>query len=106
MKKLTIFLAILSVSIVAMAQDEEKNPNEMRTLFGNGSSNGAYGAVSIGYASIGKRDAVVLGMSGAWIMNHSFAMGVAGNAFISDFKFDENGSFKFLMQLFGFTIIT
>jgi hypothetical protein len=89
MRKLYAILVLLSISIVMLAQDEQKDPNEIRTILGYGGTNGAYGGISVGYASIDKLDAVVMGMSGAWIINHSFAIGAAGSAFISDFKYDD-----------------
>jgi hypothetical protein len=62
----------------------------MRTVLGSNTNSGGYGGVSVGYASIDSRDAVTMGCSGAWIINHSFALGMAGTAFISDFRFDDN----------------
>jgi hypothetical protein len=89
MKKLLIYLIMLSYTIVLIAQEEQKDPNEIRTLLGSGGKNGAYGSVSLGYTGVESRDAIVMGMSGAWIINHSFALGMSGSAFISDFRYDN-----------------
>ena len=90
MKKILFSITLLSYAIVITAQDDQKDPNEIKTILANGFKSGGYGGISVGYASVDKRDAVVMGASGAWIINHSLALGMSGTAFISDNKFDNN----------------
>ncbi|WP_319482558.1 hypothetical protein [uncultured Draconibacterium sp.] len=86
MKKLTLLLTILLVAGFAFAQDDYHN-NEVETIFSNQKSNGGYGAFSVGYTQIDGRDAMVAGARGAFIFDHSFAIGLAGYGFVNDMEY-------------------
>jgi hypothetical protein len=58
--------------------------NEIRTLTGNGYSNGFYMGLNSSYSQIYKQDAFNIGASVAWIANHSLALGFAGKGFFSE----------------------
>lgn len=89
MKKTAILIILLIATVSAFGQEQD---NEIKTLFGNSAprSNGGYGAVSTGYTKIGDRDAILIGGRGAWLINHSFGLGLAGHGFLSEFKLDES----------------
>lgn len=86
MKRLTILVAILLVAGFAFAQDDYYN-NEIETIFSNKRSNGGYGAFTIGYTTIDGRDAMVAGARGAFILDHSLAIGLAGYGFVNDLEY-------------------
>jgi hypothetical protein len=66
------------------AQNIGNNNDSYRTIFGNNTSNGAYGSFSMGYTRIGDYHGFLSGYKGAWITGHSLAIGVAGNAFVTE----------------------
>ena len=69
----------------AFTQDDVYyNDDEMQTIFSQKRSNGAYGAFSLGYSQIDGKDAFVTGARGAFIINHSLAIGIGGYGFIND----------------------
>lgn len=88
MKKKTIVLSIIIcfATLSLFAQEKEKiNSNEIRTLAGNNiTSNGFYAGLSFGYSQIDQKDAFLSNVRLAWIINHNFAIGVAGSGFVSD----------------------
>ncbi|WP_372651100.1 hypothetical protein [Draconibacterium sp.] len=86
MKTLTLLLAFLMAAGFAFAQDDYQN-HEVETIFSNQRSNGGYGAFTIGYTQIDGRDAMVAGARGAFIFDHSFAIGVAGYGFVNDLEY-------------------
>lgn len=87
MKKIGILFFLLSISKIAFSQEEEQyhDEDEFQTILGNNSHNGGYGALTLGYAAINDRDAVVMGARGAWVINHGFAIGLGGAGFMNDF---------------------
>lgn len=89
MKKTTITLLLLFFATAVFAQDREEP--EIKTLFGSSGirSNGGYGGVTTGYTRVGDRDAIMIGGKGAWIVNHSIGIGLAGYGFLSEYKFDS-----------------
>jgi len=88
MKRTTLTLVLLLLGLTTMAQ--EKESTSMRTLFGNSGirSNGGYGAVTTGYTKMDGLDALVIGGRGAWVVNHSVGIGLAGYGFMSEQKLD------------------
>lgn len=62
----------------------EKTSDEIKTILGHAKSNGGYGAFSVRYNEIDSEDGLCIGFRGAWIMNHSFALGVAGYGFFNE----------------------
>jgi hypothetical protein len=104
MKKLVILLiAIVFLAPQVFAQEEEleekekvskkdldQQSDEMQTLFGKRKSNGGYGAISIGYSAIDNRHALHFGARGAWVIQHSFAIGFGGTGFLNEYHYDVN----------------
>ncbi|HPE56400.1 MAG TPA: hypothetical protein P5514_09155 [Bacteroidales bacterium] len=90
MKTLFSLMLTLLFAGTLFAQEENKNPQEYKTLFGNQQmSNGAYGGLSINYTQIDKKDAMLVGARGAWIINHSLALGFGGYGFANDLKYEK-----------------
>lgn len=87
MKKTVLFIVMFLSAISVFAQD---GGSEIKTLFGNNGnrSNGGYGGVSTAYSRIGGRDAILIGGRGAWLVNHSFGLGLAGSGFLTEYKMD------------------
>lgn len=104
MKKLVILLiAIVFLAPQAFAQEEElvekekqskkdlrKQNDEMQTLFGKRRSNGGYGAISMGYSTIDNKHSFHFGARGAWVIQHSFAVGFGGTGFLNEYHYDVN----------------
>ena len=86
MKKLTILFALVMATAFAFAQEENEN-DEIRTVFSNRKSNGAYGAVSMGYSQIDGQDALITGARGAFIVDRSFAIGLGGYGFVNNLDY-------------------
>lgn len=90
-KVIPIFFALL-MGITAIAQEDSQ---EMKTLFNNNSngkiSNGGYGSFSVGYTEINSQSSILLGGRMAWIANHHFALGLAGNGFLNNLGKEYNG---------------
>jgi hypothetical protein len=89
MKKILISVFLLSLTISAFSQEDERE--DFQTLFGESGSNGGYGAFSFGYASIAGKDAAVFGGQGAWILSHFLAIGIGGNGLASNLNSDTAG---------------
>ncbi|MPM70022.1 hypothetical protein SDC9_116973 [bioreactor metagenome] len=99
MKK--IFLTIATVAMLAFAAfAQEENNNEIRTLLGSKPhSNGGYIGLGGGYTQISGKDAFTTTFRGAWIIDHGFAIGVAGTGFSNDlYVGHESGSNYSSMQ--------
>ena len=86
MKKLTIILSLLMVFSFAKAQDNYES-DQIQSIFTRKKSNGGYGAFSLGYAQIDGRDALVAGARGAFIFDHSLAIGLGGFGFVNNLNY-------------------
>lgn len=78
---LTLFL--FGATAISLAQEDE----EMKLLFKpkhDKSTNGGYGAFQFGWTQLNGKNAITVGGRGAWVANHYFALGLAGNGFFSD----------------------
>lgn len=86
MKKVT-FLVLLCITLplISPAQERERRvlSNKVRTIVARDRLDGWYAAFNLGYTPIDERNSVVFGLRGGWLMGHSFTLGLAGNAFIS-----------------------
>lgn len=93
MKTTILFVALLLVCSFVNAQDEYSN-DQIQTIFSKNRSNGGYGALTMSYSNIGGRDAFVSGARGAFIFDHSFAIGLGGYGFVNnlDYNYYYNGS--------------
>ncbi|MCK4664165.1 MAG: hypothetical protein KAT68_14955 [Bacteroidales bacterium] len=100
MKKITyiILALLLSTSVFSQVEEPEevekqKKPkkersDEIQTLFGNVDSHGGYGAITLNYSQINKKDALVIGGRMAWVIGHNMAVGLGGVGFFNDFTYD------------------
>ncbi len=70
-------------------ENKEKPRDEIRTLFGNDITHGGYGAVTMGYTQMDDKDAWIVGGRAAWIINHSFALGVGGYGLANDIPLEQ-----------------
>ncbi len=86
MKKVLIsFSAILLLTLVSTAQNDSIRSSEIKTLFGNRDhSNGWYVGLGGGYSQIDGHNAFTTSFRSAWIINHSFAIGLAATGFSND----------------------
>jgi len=96
MKKIVLLFGLSVITTLIFAQEAEKkqkkerNPNEIQTLFDNDgyTSHGGYGAINMFYTQLGTgenaRSAFVSGIKGAWIIDHTFEIGIDANSFISE----------------------
>jgi len=90
MKNLFLFLFVFAFAIPVFAQTEnndttENTNKEIRTIFGNRTpSHGGYGAITTNYTDLQGQDGLVMGVRGAWIINHSISLGVAGYGFFNE----------------------
>lgn len=91
MKKLINLLLLLSIVVFSNAQDNYQN-DEIKTIFSKNRSNGGYGALTVGYSEIGGRDALVTGARGAFIFDHSFAIGLGGFGFVNNLDYNNHSN--------------
>lgn len=100
MKKITILLVfgiLFNFSFAGNKKDFD-DETQMGTLFNKHRSNGGYGAISLNYSEIDGKDAFIMGARGAWIIDHSFAIGIGGYGFINDIDTDrifDNDDFEY-----------
>ena len=87
MKHLALLLILGFGSLLVMGQDE--NSDDISTIFSKDRKNGGYGALSFSYSEIDGKDAFIMGARGAWIIDHSFAIGLGGYGFINDINYDN-----------------
>ena len=87
--KNTILLIIFILAFsFAKAQDSYQN-DEVRTIFSKNRSNGGYGAFTMSYSNIGGYDALVTGGRGAFIFDHSLALGFGGYGFVNNLDYNS-----------------
>ncbi len=83
--KRTIFLLLISILTLQIQAQDQRTSNEFRTVLGPGCSHGGYGSLDFRYGIIDKRDAMVVGGRGAWVINHALSLGIAGYGFFTDY---------------------
>ena len=86
MKKLTL-LIFLGLGFLCATAQEYKENDQISTIFSKNRKNGGYGALSFNYTQIDGKDAFMMGARGAWIIDHSFAIGLGGNGFVNDINY-------------------
>jgi len=97
MKTIFTILALGLAVSAAFAQDDNFRDDEIQTIFSKHKSNGGYGAFTLGYSQIDGKDAFVSGGRAGFILDHSFAFGVAGYGFVNNpeyHHFDEENIFR------------
>jgi hypothetical protein len=87
MKTLLLLIFIGAGFFCATAQ--ENNDDQISTIFSKNRKNGGYGALYTGYTQIDSKDAFLMGARGAWIIDHSFAIGLGGCGFMNDWDFHD-----------------
>lgn len=88
MKTITLLLALVLATATTFAQDDYYN-DEIQTIFSKRKSNGGYGAFTMGYSQIDGRDALITGARGAFIFDHSFAIGIGGYGFVNNLDYNS-----------------
>lgn len=88
MKKIAILLSLILIVSLTKAQDNYQN-DQIQTIFSKNRSNGGYGAFTISYSEIGGRDALVTGGRGAFIFDHSLAIGLGGFGFVNNLDYNS-----------------
>jgi hypothetical protein len=84
MKTITLLLLLGLGVLFASAQERMEDDDEITTIFSKNKSNGGYGALSFSWTEIENKNAFLVGARGAWIIDHSFAIGLGGCGFIND----------------------
>lgn len=75
---------ILGFGFLLSTAQENKENDQISTIFSKNRQNGGYGALSFSYTQIDGKDAFLMGARGSWIIGHSFAIGLGGCGFIND----------------------
>jgi len=103
-KTILIITTTLIMTGASYAQNTENNSagkdESIKTIFGNKKlSHGGYGALTIGYSQIDRKDAFTAGFRCAWIIGHSFAIGVGGTGYCNDLYVDNStGSQEYSLE--------
>jgi hypothetical protein len=82
-----ILIAVFTVHLAQAQEKAEKDQIEYRTLFKNKdkkTAHGGYAALTFGYTDVDSKAAMHVGGRLAWVINHSFAFGVAGKGFFNN----------------------
>ncbi len=76
--------AVLALPFTSVGQSTDEPP--MRTLLGEGHElhHGGWGAPTATYTRILDQDAMLVGVRGAWIINHRFSLGLAGHGLVTN----------------------
>jgi len=86
LKCLLIFITLISTSSVSSYAQEMMESDE-GFMDVDSMENGGYGAPAFKMTRLNGTDAVLTGARGAWIMNHSFALGGAGYVLANNVDF-------------------
>ncbi|MCF8368869.1 MAG: hypothetical protein K9G76_07480 [Bacteroidales bacterium] len=90
MKKTAILFMLFFFTIGLFAQEENKNNQEYRTLFGSENiSHGGWGGLSVNYTQIGGADAILVGAKGGWLINHGVTIGIGGYGISNNLYYDK-----------------
>ena len=83
----------------------QENQNEYKTIFNKKGDkkidNGGYGAFGAGYTQIDGKNAMVLSFKGAWVIDHKFALGLAGYSFFNNLDKTTSSDDYFLAGGYG-----
>jgi len=93
-KIILLFIASIAISASVFAQTDstttvsttENSGWEQKTLFSSGNgklTSGFYGGLMMRYGQIDGDGSFFMGGKGAWIINHSFGLGLAGNGMMN-----------------------
>lgn len=91
MKKISSIVMMMLFVFGLAAQEDNKNEQEYRTLFGGDkTTHGGYGGLSVNYSQIDGKDAILVGARGAWVINHGIALGIGGYGFANDMSYEKS----------------
>ena len=94
MKTSVLFLVLLC-SLPLFAQEE--------TLVGSSSvDHGGYGALVVKFTPVNNKLGILVGGRGGWIINHTFAIGMAGYGLVNDIPAKGTGPFGQQYLNFGY----
>ena len=89
MKRLLIILFMIPATIMA-----QENQNEFKSIFNKKSDqkvdHGGFVSFGLAYSQIDGRDAINMSISGAWLINHSVALGFSGTGFFNNLDKSNN----------------
>ncbi|MDX9881824.1 MAG: hypothetical protein RBS73_07130 [Prolixibacteraceae bacterium] len=89
MKQFTLLVIFALACQIALAGNKkDQDDYTMGTLFNQSRNNGGYGALSLNYSQIDHKDAFIMGARGAWVIDHSLALGLGGYGFINGIDTD------------------
>lgn len=89
-KTISFWLLAFILSFSSFAQTDGSTDDGVKTLFGNKSrSHGGYAGLGVGYTQIDGQDAFTTTFRGAWIIDHSFAIGISATGFSNDLYIDH-----------------
>lgn len=94
-KAIKLFPALLllgALMIPAALTAQHNYHNNQRTLFGNKRcvSHGGYGALTVHYTTFqDDQNGILVGGRGAWVMNHGFALGLAGYGLVNSIEYSD-----------------
>lgn len=102
MKHLAIILFSIIIPLATLAQE---NQNEYKTVFNKKSDqkieHGGFGSFGLGYSQIDGRDALNIKFNGAWLIDHSIALGIAGSGFFNNLDKSAGGNQDYLGGGYG-----
>lgn len=85
MKKLFLFAGFAIAAVVLVAQNDSTRNQEIKTLFGSKPhSHGGFASLGVGYSQIDQQDAFTSTFRGAWLIDHTFAIGISATGFSND----------------------
>ena len=98
-------LTMVIMSICTTTVLAQENQNEYRSIFNKKSdqhiASGGYGSFGIGYTTIDSKEAVILNIKGAWVINHSVALGLAGYGFFNNLDKSNTNPDQYLAGGYG-----
>jgi len=87
-KKLTITIVLSAFFIAGNAQENQNNQSEYTSIFskddGTRVAHGGYGSIGFGYSNIDDKDALLVSLKGAWVIDHKIALGFAATGFMNN----------------------
>ena len=83
------FITLMSLNLNAQETDKTQTKKEYKTLFSDSDGHidhGFFGGVNVAYSQIDAKPAISIGGRIAWLINHKFALGIAGNGFFNNMQ--------------------
>ena len=94
MKTTATFIGLVLFIFLTEIATAQENNSSYKTVFNSSdqkkSAFGGYGAFHLGYSNIDGKGAFLFGLRGAWIINHSIALGFGGTGFINNLNLRTN----------------